>query len=341
MPKDSVFFRSIPEFSKLINALPGSIPGLAGYPAFYFQQLRQHLAYYLHIYADILDKATMGHESPEKLRLLDVGSGNGLLGIFAKYCGMSSVILLDIDKSFLDSSGILAKALRVPIDGFVQGEVSALRQNPEFPMIHVVVGTDMIEHVYNLDGFLKEVSLLNSSLTIAFSSAANPVNPFTVKKLRQAQIKDEIIGESAPNAEDMGKSTLPFIQVRRKIIQENFPGISPNEVEKIAVVTRGLKKDDILIAARNIFEKGGYPQVPIGDNTCDPVTGSWTERLYPLPWYQDIFNQNGFEIEFLSGFYNQWEPGAMGIVKKMLNRLIRISGLKFSPYFIILGSKKQ
>lgn len=283
----------------------------------------------------------MGLESPEKLGLLDVGSGNGLLGIFAKYCGMNSVILLDIDKSFLDSSGILAKTLRVPVDGFVQGELTALRVNEEYPMINVVVGTDMIEHVYNLDGFLKEVSLLNSSLTIAFSSAANPLNPFTVKKLRQAQIKDEILGESAPNAEDMGKSALPFIQVRRNIIQENFPGIGPDEVEKIAVVTRGLKKEDILFATRNIFEKGVYPQVPMGDNTCDPVTGSWTERLYPIPWYQDIFNRNGFEIEFLSGFYNHWEPGLRGVVKRMLNLVIKITGLKFSPYFIILGSKKQ
>ena len=67
----------------------------------YLNHLLQHKKYYLAIYADVLNKL-MQHlpKKKEDISLIDFGAGNGLLGIFAKYCGFKKIFLNDIDEKF-------------------------------------------------------------------------------------------------------------------------------------------------------------------------------------------------------------------------------------------------
>lgn len=283
----------------------------------------------------------METKQPEDCVLLDVGCGNGLLGIFAKFCGFKKVILLDTDPEFVLASKILAEKLHIDIADFFTGELSLLHQGPNLPLIDIVIGTDMVEHIYNLNLFVKELARLNTELTVAFSTSANPKNPMVVKKIQREQVKDELLGDSNPGVAEKGKTTIPFLEIRREIIAENFPLLDQQYVEILAVATRGLRQEDILGAVETYMDKGVFPQPALDKNTCNPVTGSWTERLCPLSEYEECFSKAGFDCHFYSGFYNQWQSGVRGFVKRMLNQVIRRSGLLFSPYFIILANKKK
>lgn len=340
MPENSIFHHAVPDFLNKLNSLPESIPGITGYPANYLANLRQHSGYYIRMYADLLSKATNLATLPPEFGLLDVGCGNGLLGIFAKFCGVQNVVLLDPDKQFMDAAKILAQSLEIPINEFITGEVSDIHHVKQIPQIDLVAGTDMIEHVYKLDTFLKHLASLNAKLTVVFSSAANPENPFTRWKMQRQQIKDELIGDTSMDAENSGKTVMPFLQIRKSIINIHFPHYSEDKINKLAMATRGLQQNDIVEAVKHFEINGKIPLPAKGKNTCNPVTGSWTERLCSLSWYQKIFKENEFQPSFFCGFYNQWQPGYRGFVKKMLNRIRWLFGLKFSPYFIIIGNKK-
>ena len=82
------------------------------------------------------------------------------------------------------------------------------------------------------------------------------------------------------------------------------------------------------------------PAPPADTNTCNPLNGSWTERLLPLEKYRTLFADAGFTTKFYPGFYNQFEKGRFNFAKKMLNKVITIMGSKISPYIVIVGFKK-
>ena len=75
-------------------------------------------------------------------------------------------------------------------------------------------------------------------------------------------------------------------------------------------------------------------------NTCDPITGSWTERLLTVKEYQSIYSKAGFALNVYNGFYNEWQEGKKGSVLKLLNKTTRLLGMQgrfLSSYIILVG----
>ncbi|MEI2747673.1 MAG: hypothetical protein V9E88_02790 [Ferruginibacter sp.] len=84
---------------------------------------------------------------------MDYGAGNGLLGIFARYCGFGRVALNDIDLPFLEAARKLSQALHIDMDAFIEGDISQVKDHPYAKQLNAIAGTDVIEHIYNLDDF--------------------------------------------------------------------------------------------------------------------------------------------------------------------------------------------
>jgi hypothetical protein len=333
--RNSVFHNHIKEFSDRLAALPASIDGISGYQAFYLSELIHNRNYYLRIYAQLLE-ITIGAELPsQKTSLLDIGSGNGLLGMFAKFCGVQKVVLLEPDVQFLKASEILSSHLDIRPDAFVCSSFENADLNFD---VQFVVGTDMIEHVYDLDHFIQRLSEFDP-VHFAFSTAANNENPLIRRRLKKIQYKDEMTGDGNNDSIEKGISSIPFFQIRKEIIRSHFSSLPEKQIDALASSTRGKNQADILLAINRFKESGLYPVPAGGSNTCDPLTGSWTERLLSFETYRTMFESHGFGVEFSTGFYNQWEGGMSGAVKKMLNNFISLGGFKISPYFVISGSK--
>ncbi len=331
----------IPAFEKKLNEIVISLLSGDPFPKKYLTHLLQHKKYYLKIYASTLElllKNSGGNK--EKIILIDYGAGNGLLGLFAKFCGFYKVYLNDISKNFTDAGEGLSIVLDIPIDGIITGEITAVANYFKMEKPTAIIGTDVIEHIYDLHSFFKEISHINSNMVSIFTTASNPVNKFKLRKLKRLQVKDEYQGGSPDDYFSFGQeSVAPFIKTREQMIRKNFPALTDDNVLQLSSLTRGLIEKDIINAVQKFIDYKILPiALPHPTNTCDPVSGSWTERILTVEEYKEIYLDAGFDLKICNGFYNECSGISKRLLLKAANLFIKISGSLIAPFISLVGT---
>ncbi len=339
MVSNQSFFTHIHGFEKKLSQIDASQLSCSPYAKRYLQHLLQHSSYYLSIYAHVLDQALENtNVSPNHLVLLDYGAGNGLLGIFAKYAGFGKVYLCDTDPAFVTAANELAQTLQEDISGYITGELAHVVEQYPTMVFDVVVGTDVIEHIYDLEVFFAGLQKMNPGLLSVFTTASNPDNPIKTAALIKLQIKDETEGgDPADFALAGAEKHEAFLQMRKAIIRTTFPALDENSMLKLADTTRGLYHPAIIAAVKNYIDDGQLPVLPDGSNTCHPLTGSWTERILPISSYEKIYALAGFKLRISNGFYNADAVGTKKYLNRALNLCVKLLGRKMAPFITLKG----
>ncbi|HMJ47503.1 MAG TPA: class I SAM-dependent methyltransferase, partial [Ferruginibacter sp.] len=241
--------------------------------------------------------------------MIDYGAGNGLLGMFAKHCGFKKVYLTDIDKSFTEGATVLARELDIEIDGIVHGDITDVK-NIFTGIPDAIIGTDVIEHIYDLDIFFSTMYSFNPGIVSVFTTASNPENYFKIRQLKKLQLKDELEGGDPGDFLLFGEhGHESFLKIRKGIINDTA-SLTSNEVEQIAKATRGYDKNDIVKAVNKYILTKELPMPPSHPtNTVNPLNSSWTERILSLEEYAAIYARHGFSLEIHTGFYDGFKPG--------------------------------
>ncbi len=336
------FKHYIPFFEEKLHAIDVKSLAIAPYCKRYLKHILQNSKYYLQIYAAVLEKVKKEAAMPFiEMCLLDYGAGNGLLGLFAKYCGFEKVIVNDIDESFLTASTVLAKQMGIDIHHFILGDLDAVKKEELSEKIDALVATDLIEHIYDLDGFVATMSSINPNIISVFTTGSNPENYFKVRSLMKLQNRDEYFGGKEDDALLFGHDAHEsYLKIREKIIKDVAPELDENIILKLAKFTRGKNKSDIINDVKKFQSTKELPLlINHPTNTCHPETGSWTERLVAILTYKSIFRHHQFELQISSGFYNQYQPGIKGIALFFLNKIKSIFGLKLDPFIFLTGKK--
>lgn len=336
------FSESITAFEKLLDEVIIENISPEIYCRKYLGHLLQHKRYYLTIYADVFEKLIVhSDKNAAEIILIDFGAGNGLLGIFAKFCGFKKVYINDIDEKFVAASQALALQMNIPMDGYISGDIHAVQLlfNNEIP--GAIVGTDVIEHIYNLEDFFSTLKKINPSLVSVFTTASNPKNFFKVRQLKKLQVRDEYKGGSPADSILFGDKPLePFFKIRQNLIQSRLENIDAKTLFSLAKATRGMNEKDILSAIKQYKVNGSIPLPPLHPtNTCNPLSSSWTERILPLSEYYSLYNSNGMKLMIYDGFYNIFKKGLAKVLNEVLNIAVRSLGRHFAPYIIFVGSK--
>jgi len=334
------FKHYIPLFEEKLHVVDVQSLTIVPYCKRYLNHLLQNSRYYLSIYAEVLEKVKQASNIPViDMCLLDYGAGNGLLGLFAKFCGFGKVIINDIDEPFLNASKILSSALEIDIHQFILGDLDAVKKEQLSQKIDALVATDLIEHIYDLDEFVATMASLNLELISVFTTGSNPENYFKVRQLMKLQWRDELVGGDADDALLFGhEAHESYFKIREKIIYEIAPELDENIILTLAKLTRGKNKKDIINAVKNYQSKKELPVlIAHSTNTCHPETGSWTERLLPISTYNSIFQQYQFGLHISAGFYNQHQFGIKGICLNILNKILWIFGMKLAPFIFLTG----
>jgi len=343
----SHFSQYIQPFSQQLKQIQIPALSIAQYPKVYLQLLLQNQPYYLHIYAQVLERLMeTSLLVKEEIRLVDFGAGNGLLGMFARFCGIKNVYMADVSQPFMNAARQVAQQLQIDIQGFIEGDIETVKHH--FYMENkpnAIVGTDVIEHIYNLDHFFETIKEIDPAIVSVFTTASVTANWFKNRQLMRLQHHDEHIGSNAAHALQGNEfAGMAFFDIRKRIIHHHHPKLSSDALETLAAATRGMNKQDILLSIERFIEHGSVPFAPIhATNTCDPITGSWTERLLTAEEYDNIYKKAGFSLYFTNGFYNQWQGGKKSIFLKAANTLISLAGTKgqtIAPFITLTGAKK-
>ena len=291
----------------------------------YLNRNIESLRYYARIYAVCLK------DIPEVSNtvLVDYGGGCAFLSQFAKCLGVAKVIYVDINPESVQTAEELKRVLGIGPDVLVNGDSRDLKawciDNNVVP--DCLVSVDVIEHIYDLDTFFADLLSVNPSMKMVFTTASNHCNWLKARKLRKVMLSDE-----QGRWDEKG-----FYAQRLDFIRQQFPQLAENELEYWARNTRGLAFDDI---EKAVAEK--RPNTLIDRyNTCDPATGSWTERVLPLSDYKRLFSKYKRILCVENGFCDTNRTQPQKAFRALLNGIIRLFphlGRCIAP-FIILKTK--
>jgi hypothetical protein len=334
--KHNVFAKKIGSFEALLMNRPDSITVSSDpYCQQYFMHLVEHRTYFLNIYADLLQRLWEKSRMPiHEITMVDMGSGNGLFGLFASYCGFK-VYINDLNGKFIAAAKELASALGISIEGFIESDALYLGDHLAGVKPDIIAATDAIEHIYDPGKLLKALNELNPDMVVGFTTASNPYNFYKMAKLRRLQKSDELKG-SQDGSVNASEQHPAYLEMRKQIIAANS-SLTSSEISRLAFATRGLNEPDILKAILE-FQRSGKSPVPAdNNNTCHPLTGSWTERILPIRVYRSMFLTAGFMLEVYPGFYDEFSVGKKKFFNKIVNRIFFNLGKFFAPYIILIG----
>jgi len=308
----------------------------------YLGHLLGHRNYYLDMYAAVLEKLLKQcHKPVTEICLIDTGAGNGILSLFASYCGFKSVLLNELDPHFVEAARQLSHQLKIPINAYFTGDLIDCQEAIRDWQPDAIVGTDMIEHIYDPFLFFNAIRNINPKMASVFTTGSNPANPFKVYRLKQLQKKDEWEGGQPADSDLFGhEAHTAYFTWRKKLISEYVGTLSEAELKMLSSGTRGMKWTDIQPVIDAYLHKSQEPVADHTNNTCHPITGSWTERLLPLSYYRDIYSRNGFVLKTDPGFYNVHKKGLKAMFRKALNRSIDIFGTRIAPFIFLSGGSK-
>ena len=309
------------------------------------RQLNNSLAVYRHIletsfsnpYAAIQDSV-----------FIDYGGGSGVLSFFAKELGVGTVIYNDIYDVSCRDVAILSRTLGLTMEHIICGDIDAVISyvRERGIKVNVIVSYDVLEHIYDVESHFKQLSVLPSlKLKVVYASGANIRNPRYVHKVKKKQLEAEFIGRKQQWGSKERDTLRAFHDVRRDIIRDYAPELSPEEIEWLAGITRGLIAHDIEKWV-DIHRRGEAvvcrPEHPT--NTCDPYTGNWEEHLMSPEWLISVLDRAGFLVKIRAGCYSRSGPLHKIVVKEILNVMIQKlgrAGLVFAPYYILYAEKRD
>jgi 2-polyprenyl-3-methyl-5-hydroxy-6-metoxy-1,4-benzoquinol methylase len=301
---------------------------ISDYNKRYIRRIFPALPYYMEIYADCLCKGMLSAGLPfRELTLVDYGGGSGFLSLLAKEAGIGQVIYIDLNPLSVETVGVLKKQLSVGPDIILHGDSAALVEACEARQLtpHLLIATDVIEHVYDLERFFQSFRQINPQMELLFTTASNPYNPLVKRRLRKFMQDCE-----------RGRALTDGYYARRTdFIREKYPFFTQEQTAAWSRCTRGLTYEDIVKTIEL-----NHPPVPEDSyNTCDPATGNWAERILPIRYYRDLLQLYGYGLTIRKGFYNARRRSRLAsFLFRLANALIRYSGplgLCLAPYILL------
>ncbi|MDR1632068.1 MAG: glycosyltransferase [Dysgonamonadaceae bacterium] len=302
---------------------------ISDYNRKYIQNILLYIHYYFKIYTQAV--STFSNSQPEKNWVVDFGGGHGFLSLFLKSIGYR-VIYCDINPLSVKTVSKIKAETGFGPDEIIAGSVTELNRfcldnqlKPDY-----LIATDLIEHVYDLQDFFRQLQSINPDFEMVFTTASNPENAYKCRQLRRFMVQAE----------------EGYFHKRKELIQTNANRLTETETTVLAKLSRGKIYPDILKMLDAYHQTGKLPSPPDDAfNTCDPETGNWTERIVPLKTYEQFASEAGFRTAFAPGFYNE-ERGSkiISFVCRTLNFCIKQSGksgFKFAPYLLIKLSPKH
>ncbi len=322
--------------------------GISAYNQRYIGQYTADAVASAHTFSFLLSKALSGRDPVRKpFVFVDFGGGSGIVSFLAKALGIEQVIYVDIYDVSCRDAALLGERLGWKPDVILCGGMPELLQylDRSRTCVNAFCSFDVIEHIYDIREFFRQAGQIpGNNLRLLLTSGANIRNPRTRQRLMRAQKTAEFTERTAAWGHKERDTMRSFLDIRREMICSAAPGLTGEEIEHLARLTRGLNRDDIEACVREYLEKGDFVYRPAHPtNTCDPYTGNWSEQLMDQSMLKKWLREEGFQVKIQSGYYGKSGRGLKFVAKALVNRLIFLSGhwgLFLAPYYILDARKE-
>jgi 2-polyprenyl-3-methyl-5-hydroxy-6-metoxy-1,4-benzoquinol methylase len=316
------------------------------YLSSYVKERKAVIQRYAFVLAWGLASEKKGRVLPKDAVILDYGGGTGMMCLLAKTMGIGKVIYNDIyDVSCRDAKEIGSR-LGLEADAYIHGELDEVISYVESKnvSVDVVANNDVIEHVYDMGAFIKNIPRLSRSrLRVALATGANAMNPYMSLRLMRLQWQREHSERSAEWGRKETDATRSYLDIRMEIVREREPGLTEKEVQYMAVATRGKNESDIKKDVEAYVKHGVRPAEMLHPtNTCDPISSSWAEHLMSPWWVTARMREAGLNPQVVPGPYGWREGNLKRMIAGRLDHAIMKLGAKgviFSPFVVYVGEK--
>lgn len=334
--KINFFEKEAKDLADQLHAIDYTLLPISDYNKEYLKRQEKAYLYYTRICGHCLATSFTTLLHPDRaFTLVDYGGGTGLLSMMAKKIGVERVIYIDLNPQSVETVKVMKEQTGLGPDVILEGDSDTLAAWCAEQKIKpdLLIGLDVIEHVYNLEKFFADLTGINKQMEMKFTTASNPLNVRKKRKLQKLMAEYEKGGNASPN----------YYELRKEYLAQVNPGYSPEELEKVATATRGLTFDDIhkiLYQGRMSREQAeALPCFKDPYNTCDPRNGNWMERILPLKEYEDLLKSCQYSLELGNGFYNADRKNPLtSLATKLINYFImraNIYGLLVAPFVVL------
>jgi len=299
-------------------------------------------SYYKCIYSGLFNRAINKLRKPvDESTFVDYGGGTGILSLLALEAGFKTVIYIDIHESSVTDSRIISEIADLHADYKICGDIHDLKNIIESKDINpdIICSMDVLEHIYDLDIWISTLAGIKKKFSVLFMTGANARNPYIAAGIRKLHFVAEYRGCERNIRKGDVYIDCSNLEEREKIIKAGFAVLDSKLISWLAKMTRGLRKVDIEQSVKNYLVTGHIElKEHLSTNTCDPYTGSWTERLIEPSYLKNIAERYGMKISFSNSLYCYSGRKMLNVGKFLMNIILRIAGrgnLFFSPSLIV------
>jgi SAM-dependent methyltransferase len=332
--------RAVRRLRRKLFALDVADLDISRYSKEYLEASRANGAAQLNVFADILAETLAQPLMRGDATIVDYGGGNGLIALLAREAGIGGVIYNDIFERSCTDARTIAARLGLEADHYVPGDLDDLIRYlaDNAITVHGLCSYDVIEHVYEIEPFLRELPRVTTGpLRIVMASAANDRNPRIRRRLMDVQRRVEHEDGVGLEGRD---SMRAYRTMRAEIIRRYAPELDDIEVTTLADETRGLTERGIRTALERFRDAGTHPPPLVHPtNTCDPMTGNWAEHLMDPFALAGELSRAGMRASVEPGRYGFYQ-GIRGAIALPLNLLIGVlgeRGLMLAPHYVLIG----
>ncbi len=277
----------------------------------------------------IYNAVTKTGKKISQLNMADYGAGLGTLYMLGGMMGFKRMVYNDYLPDWKNTAQSICTALHIHVDDYVTGDIDAILNyaaNNNF-VFDIIASRNVIEHIYDLPFFFKEVYKHNPNAVIFSTTSANYHNP--AMRLKHYLLHKKI-------------DKTQYQPIRKKAIEKEWPAVNVPDAKKLLKLTRGKALADFTRAIDD-YRHGRRiaPVAYLRTNTCLPGTGLWCEHLLTKNEYKTIINNAGYQLDYSAGYWDtHYASALMNTLAKALNKAITVMGKKgflLSPFVNIVA----
>ena len=273
-------------------------------------------------------------------KVLDVGCGFGLMSIYLAISGAQMVSGVDANEEKIEVFKKILSRFTPPPSNIEARLGDALNLEYESGHFDAAFVHEVISHVRDVDSFIQEMNrVLRKGGILFISDGNNALNIFERLEVRKFWRSREC--GPVPEASLRGTDKpLPWLLIRREMIQSSYPHLDEKTLNLLASKTAGMYGNQILEAVEEYSRAGRIINKP-AFKFRDPVTGEYNEYEFNPYALKRKLEKVGFSAEVAKPCFSKSRQ--RGFLKNLAIYGLRAShplSLVITPFFNIVARKK-